>query len=80
MDTQNLIVSLWESIKDNIPDKKRDDVATHILEVLLRYDVVEDVKDLEDALGADEHLDVAIGILVEEHDEYDDSHDFDENE
>ena len=69
IDTENLVVSIWEVVREHIPEKKREDVATHLLEVLMKYDVVEDVKDLGDATGVDDYLDAAITILVEEHDE-----------
>jgi len=65
----NMIVDLWECVREHIPEKKREDVAAAMIEVLLDHNFVEDVKDLEDAKGTDIDLDDAIDLVVEEHGE-----------
>jgi hypothetical protein len=63
----NMVVDLWESVREQIPEKKREDIAAAMLEVLLDHHVIEDIKDLEEARGSDTYLDGAIDLLLEEH-------------
>lgn len=71
--TANMIVDLWESVRDQIPEKKREDIAAAMLEVLLDHHIIEQVKDIEDAKGSDTYLDEAIDLIFEEHVATDDS-------
>ena len=63
----NMLVDLWEAVREHIPEKKREDVAAAMIEVLLDHDFIEDIKELEDAIGTDIDLDDAIRLITEEH-------------
>jgi hypothetical protein len=63
----NMLVDLWESVREHIPEKKREDVAATMIEVLLNHDFIENVKELEEAMGTDIDLDAAIVLITEEH-------------
>lgn len=63
----NMLVDLWETVREHIPEKKREDVAAAMIEVLLDHDFIEDVKELEEAMGTDIDLDAAIVLITEEH-------------
>ena len=62
----NMLVDLWETVREHIPEKKREDVAAAMIEVLLNHNFIEDVKDLEEAKGTDIDLDDAIDLISEE--------------
>ena len=65
----NMLVDLWETVREHIPEKKREDVAAAMIEVLLDHDFIENVEELEEALGTDIDLDAAITTIIEEHEE-----------
>jgi hypothetical protein len=67
--TANMVVDLWESVREQVPEKKREDIAAAMLEVLLDHHIIEDIKDLEEARGSDTYLDGAIDLLLEEHED-----------
>lgn len=77
----NMVVDLWESVRDQIPEKKREDIAAAMLEVLLDHHIIEEVKDIEEAKGSDTYLDGAIDLIIEEHsveEETEEDEDYDE--
>lgn len=69
LDIGDVIISLWDSVKDQIPEKKHEDISTAMIESLIRTNVVEDIKDLETAIGVDPTLDCAIKLILEEQSE-----------
>lgn len=62
----NMLVDLWETVREHIDKKKREDVAAAMIEVLLNHDFIEEVKELEEALGTDPDLDEAIALVTSE--------------
>ena len=78
IDIGDVITSLWDSVKDQIPEKKHEDIATAMIESLMRTGVVEDINDLETAIGVDPTLDCAIKLILEEQREpdYEDETDY----
>lgn len=68
MDEQ-LIIELWDTFKDYIPEKNRETAANQFVDYLLGKDV--DSSELEGVLGYDPHLDSAIELALGE-DNYDD--------
>lgn len=63
MDEQ-LIFEIWDTFRDNIPEKGRDTAATQFIDFLVNRDVEADT--LEGLLGYDSHLDSAITVVLEE--------------
>jgi hypothetical protein len=72
---ESLIIEIWDTFKDYIPEKNRDAAATQYVDFLVSNDV--DAPVLEGLLGYDPHLDEAIGIVL---DEYNDEAEQDEEE
>lgn len=66
MDEQ-LIIEIWDTFKDNIPEKHRDDAATQYVEFLKDRDV--ELIELEGVLGYDPHLDLAIEAVLNDGEE-----------
>lgn len=82
MDEQ-LIIELWDTFKDYIPEKNREIAANQFIDFLLGKDI--ETSELEGVLGYDPHLDSAIetalGEDLEEDDEdEEDDWDYDEEE
>lgn len=77
MDEQ-LIIEIWDTFKDNIPEKSRDAAATQFIEFLLDRDVDHD--ELEGVLGYDPHLDTAIQEVLDTIDHINDEDDFEEDD
>lgn len=71
----NLIIEIWDTFKEYIPEKAREMAATQYIDFLL--DLVE-FKDLEGFLGYDSHLDHAINEIIEQNSEHDDDEDSNE--
>lgn len=67
VDLATLISALWDNIKEFIPEKKKEDVAAGIIESLIKSDLVDEIKMLEEAYGVDPALDEAIAQALEEH-------------
>jgi len=63
----NMLVDLWESVREQIPEKKREDIAAAMIEVLLDHNFIEEVEDLKEARGTDGDLDSAIDLILEDH-------------
>ena len=80
---EDLIIGVWDTFKDYMPEKNRETAANHYVDFLVGQDVSIEV--LESVMGYDTHLDSAIQLVVEEfkdEDQLDDGDDFDyyENE
>ena len=80
---EDLIIGVWDTFKDYMPEKNRETAANHYVDFLVGQDVSIEV--LESVMGYDPHLDSAIELVVEEfkdEDQSDDEDDFDyyENE
>ncbi len=78
MDEQ-LIIELWDTFKDYIPEKNRDTAAAQYVDYLVGKDV--DTSELEGVLGYDPHLDTAIEfVLGEDRNNEDDDDDWDSDD
>ena len=69
---ENLIITLWDTFKEYIPEKNRDMAANHYVDFLLGNDI--DAETLDGFMGYDPHLDDAIKTIVDEEvsdDDYD---------
>lgn len=75
MDEQ-LIIEIWETFKDYIPEKQREIAANQFVEFLQSRDVEEDV--FEGLLGYDPHLDDAVNLVLDEYKELEEEEDTDE--
>jgi hypothetical protein len=78
---EDLIIGVWDTFKDYMPEKNRETAANHYVDFLVGQDVSIEV--LESVMGYDPHLDSAIQIIVEEfkdEDQIDDDFDYNENE
>lgn len=78
---EQLIIEVWDTFKDYIPEKSRETAASHYVDFLLGKDV--EISELEGVLGYDPHLDTAIELVLEEQkedDEEDDDWDYNEDE
>lgn len=69
MDEQ-LIIEIWDTFKDYVPEKSRTIVAAHFVDFLTSKDV--ELTDLEGILGYDPHLDDAIQFVIDENKEEED--------
>jgi len=67
---ESLIMEIWDTFKEYIPEKNKDTAANHYVDYLLGKDVEPGV--LESFVGYDSHLDEAIKAVIEEEAEYDD--------
>lgn len=65
----NLVLEIWELFRDNVPIKKREDVAVSFLKILENNDIYP--PDQQFIKGEDETLDKIIDILYAEEVEYD---------
>ena len=66
IDISSLVTSLWDAVKEQIPEKRQEDIATAMIEALLRNDVIENVNELDAVIGVDPTLDGAIALILEE--------------
>jgi hypothetical protein len=67
---EDLIIGVWDTFKDYMPEKNRETAANHYVDFLVGQDVSIEV--LESVMGYDPHLDSAIELVVEEFKEEDD--------
>jgi hypothetical protein len=65
-----LIMEVWDTFKEYIPEKNKDMAASHYVDYLLGKDV--DAAVLEGLMGYDSHLDDAIKTVLEEEEGYED--------
>lgn len=67
---ENLVMEIWDTFKEYIPEKNREMAANQYVNFLLGEDF--DAEDLEGYLGYDHHLDEAIKTIIDEHGDQDD--------
>jgi len=72
---EQLIIDVWDTFKDYIPEKSRETAASHYVDFLVGQDV--ELSVLESVMGYDANLDSAIEIIIEE---YKDEDDIDEDD
>lgn len=70
---EDLIADLWNVSSEHVPEKKKDDVASDFVNVLLDYDIKEST--LKALKGIDSYLDNAIDYAID-----DDGSDYDDEE
>lgn len=73
---ESLIMEVWDTFKEYIPEKNKDMAANQYVDFLLGKDVETSV--LESLLGYDNHLDDAIKSVVAEEKEWEDEEDSDD--
>jgi hypothetical protein len=73
---EELIIEIWETFRDYIPEKTRETAANQFLEFLQAHDVDEDT--LEGLKGYDPHLDDAIELSLGSEEEEDEDEDDDD--
>jgi hypothetical protein len=61
---EDLIIEIWDTFKEYVPEKNRDTAATHFIDFLIGRDVEMSV--IESLVGFDPHLDNAIELVLEE--------------
>lgn len=61
---EDLIIGVWDTFKDYVPEKNRETAANHFVDFLVGQDV--ELSVLESVMGYDPHLDAAIELVVEE--------------
>ena len=64
---EDLIIGVWDTFKDYVPEKNRETAATHFVDFLIGQDV--ELSVLESVMGFDPHLDSAIQLVVEDFNE-----------
>jgi len=64
---ESLIMEIWDTFKEYIPEKNKDNAARQYVDYLLGKEI--SAKDLEAYLGYDTHLDDAITDVVEHSDD-----------
>jgi hypothetical protein len=72
---EDLIIGVWDTFKDYVPEKNRETAANHFVDFLIGQDVSIEV--LESVMGYDTHMDSAIEIVLEE---YKDENEIDEDD
>jgi len=66
---EDLIIEIWDTFKEHLPEKNRDNAATQFIDFLISRDVEMSV--IEGLSGFDPHLDTAIETVLEENGEID---------
>jgi len=66
---EDLIIGVWDTFKDYMPEKNRETAANHYVDFLVGQDVSVEV--LESVMGFDPHLDSAIKLILDEFNEID---------
>jgi hypothetical protein len=67
---EQLIIDVWDTFKDYIPEKNRETAANHFVDFLTGIDV--EIATFESLMGYDPHLDSAIELVLEEFKDGDD--------
>ena len=78
---ESLIIEIWDTFREYIPDKNKELAAHQYVDYLLGKDI--EVAALESFMSYDPHLDIAIKAVVDEEKEFDDEEDdgyFEEDE
>jgi hypothetical protein len=65
---EDLIIEIWDTFKEYVPEKTRDQVAAHFIDFLIGRDVEMSV--IEGLAGFDPHLDIAIEAVIDEENGY----------
>lgn len=66
---ESLIMEIWDTFKEYIPDKNKEMAANQFVDYLLGKDF--GVKDLEGFMGYDNYLDEAIKNVLDEEGDWD---------
>jgi hypothetical protein len=72
---EDLIIEIWDTFKEYVPEKNRDNAASHFVDFLIGRDVEMSV--IESLSGFDPHLDTAIETVMDEENGYVDDEDED---
>jgi DUF1680 family protein len=72
---ESLIMEVWDTFREYIPDKNKEMAANQYVDFLLGKDV--DTSVLEGLMGYDPHLDDAIKAVIDETKEWEDGEDED---
>jgi hypothetical protein len=72
---EDLIIEIWDTFKEYVPEKTRDNAAAHFIDFLIGRDVEMSV--IESLSGFDPHLDTAIETVMDEENGYVDDEDED---
>jgi hypothetical protein len=72
---ESLIMEVWDTFREYIPDKNKEMAANQYVDFLLGKDV--DTSVLEGLMGYDPHLDDAIKTVMDENKEWEESEDED---
>jgi hypothetical protein len=72
---EDLIIEIWDTFKEYVPEKNRDNAASHFVDFLIGRDVEMSV--IESLSGFDPHLDTAIETVLDEENGYVDDEDED---
>lgn len=77
---ESLIIEIWDTFKEYIPEKNKEIAANQFVDFLLGKEV--DIETLESLQGFDSYLDEAIDIILEENKNLDGEEDegYDEDE
>jgi hypothetical protein len=75
---EQLIIDVWDTFKDYIPEKNRETAANHFIDFLTGIDV--EIETFESLMGYDPHLDSAIELVLEEFKDGDDDYEDTEDE
>jgi hypothetical protein len=70
---EDLIIEIWDTFKEYVPEKNRDTAAAHFIDFLIGRDIEMSV--IESLAGFDPHLDNAIELVLEESNEADSDND-----
>lgn len=62
---ESLIIELWDTFRQYIPEKNKENAANQFVDFLVGKDV--DIETLEALQGFDSHLDDAIKLVLDEH-------------
>jgi len=75
---EQLIIDVWDTFKDYIPEKNRETAANHFVDFLTGIDV--EIETFESLMGYEPHLDSAIELVLEEYKDEDDDYEDAEDE
>jgi hypothetical protein len=78
---ESLIMEIWDTFREYVPDKNKEMAANQYVDWLLGKDIK--TEDLEGWMGFDPYLDDAIKAVLDEHAEFedvDDDYGIDEDE
>jgi hypothetical protein len=71
---ESLIIEVWDTFKEYVPEKNRETAANHYVDFLVGKDV--EVSVLEGLMGYDPHLDSAIELVVGENEEFEEEDEY----